>query len=362
MSDAASSKTSFSITSSIRAIPTTDWDRLAGGDDPFVAHAFLRALEESGSVAESRGWQPCHLVMNDSRGRIVGVAPLYRKTHSRGEFVFDQGWADAYERILGPYYPKLQLCIPFSPVTGRRLLTGTKGAEAHRHELVAALRDQAQKMAVSSVHATFLNDAERSVFEDDGWMTRIGYQFHWFNQNYRSFDDFLAALTSRKRKMIRRERREAASHGFSIQMLHGQQISATDWHNFYDLYLNTIERKWALAYLTPEFFRSLGDGFGEHVLMIAARDSRGRLVAAALNLIGRMLFMDVIGGLCRRPNFCILNFAIIKRLSMRLPMAWRGLKRAHKGSIKFSAAIGRCRLIAVTGLVIRGLPRPWGGF
>ncbi len=292
MSDAASSGTSFSFTthSSIASIPASDWDRLAGSSDPFVSHAFLTALEESGSVAGNRGWDPCPVSMCDSDGMVVGVVPLYAKSHSRGEFVFDHGWAEAYEQAIGPYYPKLQLCIPFSPVTGARLMVGMPECaarqSAHRHGLVAGLRAQAREMGVSSLHATFLNHDECGVFEAYGFLTRTGYQFHWLNQNYRDFEDFLAALTARKRKMIRRERREAASHGLSIGFLHGPEISPADWRDFYDLYLNTIERKWAPAYLTPGFFEYLGDGLGERVLMVAARDSGGHLVAAALNLVG----------------------------------------------------------------------------
>ena len=316
---------------SIGAIPASDWDRLAGGDDPFVSHAFLTALEESGSVAENRGWQPCHVALCDSDGVVLAVAPLYRKTHSRGEFVFDHGWAEAYEQAIGPYYPKLQLCVPFSPVTGPRLMVG-KGASnecAHRHALVAGLLDQAQQMGVSSLHATFLNDTECAVLKAHNLTTRIGYQFHWFNRNYCDFEDFLAALASRKRKMIRRERREASSHGLSIQCLYGPEISPTDWQDFYNLYLNTIERKWALAYLTPHFFQYLGDGLGERVLMIAARDSGGHLVAAALNLIGVDALYGRYWGAMQAAKF--LHFELCYYRAIEYAIA-HGLARVEAGA------------------------------
>jgi predicted N-acyltransferase len=266
----------------IAAIPAADWDACAGGRNPFVSHAFLAALEESGSVGGRTGWLPQHAALRDPAGRLLGCAPVYAKSHSQGEYVFDHGWADAYERAGGRYYPKLQVCAPFSPVPGPRLLTRGLPAAA----LAQGLRQACGQLDLSSVHVTFCTEAEWQALGEAGWLRRIGVQFHWTNRGYGSFDDFLGALASRKRKQVKRERRDAAASGFVLKTLRGHEITPRHWQAFHRFYRATTDRKWGRsAYLTPRFWPLLGEALGERVvLMVAERD--GEPVAGALNLLG----------------------------------------------------------------------------
>ncbi|MDH3231197.1 MAG: GNAT family N-acetyltransferase, partial [Alphaproteobacteria bacterium] len=206
----------------IAEIPAEAWDACAGQDDPFVSHAFLSALEDSGCVSADSGWLPHHLAVEGTDGAIAGVAPLYVKGHSQGEYVFDWGWADAYERAGGRYYPKLQCAVPFTPVPGRRLLTRPgPGAEQAQAALAAGMVELVQRHRLSSVHVTFAPESEARLLERHGWLVRRGIQYHWHNRGYRSFDDFLAGLMSRKRKAIVRERRQVAEAGIRTPILCG---------------------------------------------------------------------------------------------------------------------------------------------
>ncbi|MCX7378392.1 MAG: GNAT family N-acetyltransferase [Alphaproteobacteria bacterium] len=272
----------LSLHKSIGEIPAEDWLACAGADNPFVSHAFLAAVEESGSANARTGWLPQHAVLRDGAGRVMACAPMYAKSHSYGEYVFDHGWANALERAGGRYYPKLQVASPFSPVPGRRLLVRD---DVPVSVLAGALEQANAELGTSGVHATFCTKPEWEALGEAGWLQRLGMQFHWYNQGYATFEDFLAALSSRKRKSIRRERRDANAAGLEFVTLRGPEITRQDWAAFYGFYASTVDRKWGSAYLTEEFFPLLGEKLGEAVVLMMAR-SGGTWVAGALNLAG----------------------------------------------------------------------------
>ena len=265
------------IAPSVGSIPAAEWDALAG-HDPFTSHAFLTLLEESGSVGRHSGWSPAPLLVDDEDGKLAAAAPAYLKAHSQGEYVFDHGWAEAWQRAGGDYYPKLQIAAPFTPVPGRRLL-GTRP-----QALIAAAESVVVQNGLSSAHATFIADEEVAEFEARRWLIRDGIQYHWFNRGYDDFDGFLAALASRKRKAIRKER-AAARDGLEFVQLRGTGIGSGAWDAMWRFYLDTGSRKWGQPYLTRAFFDGLGEALGDAVLLfLALRD--GRPIAGALNLIG----------------------------------------------------------------------------
>jgi len=270
--------------SSIADIDPALWNRLAAPApedyNPFVSHEFLSALERSKSVAPEAGWAPMHMVVEEA-GEITGVAPLYVKGHSQGEYVFDHHWADAYARAGGRYYPKLLSAAPFTPVPGPRLRAA---GEAARPTLAAALRQVAGQLGASSTHVNFIAEPDKTVLLEAGFLPRMGEQYHWFNRGYERFDDFLAALASRKRKAINRERREAAE-GLVIRRLVGRDITERHWDAFWMFYQDTGARKWGHPYLTRTFFRIIAETMAERLLLIVA-ERDGEPVAGALNFIG----------------------------------------------------------------------------
>ena len=258
-----------------------EWDACAGTGNPFVSHAFLSALEESGSATARTGWQPLPIMVEDGCGRIAAVAPAYAKSHSQGEYVFDHAWADAYQRAGGRYYPKLQVAAPFSPVPGPRLLLRDP---ATAPQLIAAIEAVTVQNGLSSAHATFVAPEQVPFFEAADWLIRTDSQFHWRNHGYASFDDFLGALSSRKRKAIRKER-AAAVEGLEIRHLAGSELTEEVWDAFWLFYQDTGARKWGRPYLTRSFFTLLGERMADKVLLVMAyRD--GQPIAGALNLIG----------------------------------------------------------------------------
>jgi predicted N-acyltransferase len=267
-------------------VPAAEWDACAGGDNPFLSHAFLDALEASGSATTETGWLPQHLLAEDAEGRLIGAVPLYLKSHSYGEYVFDHGWAQAYERAGGSYYPKLQSAVPFTPVTGPRLLVRAGAPSAVEETLIAALPEIARAHKVSSLHVTFPPRAQWERLGEAGFLQRTGQQFHWENRGYGSFEDFLEALNSRKRKQIRRERRDALAGGLEIETLTGTALEPRHWDAFYRFYRSTTDRKWGDAYLTREFFGLLHERLAGRVVLMLARQGK-RYVAGALNLLGR---------------------------------------------------------------------------
>ena len=264
------------IASAVSGLNAYAWDRLTGGD-PFLSHAFLSSLEDSGSVGPGTGWTPAPILIEDE-GKLVGTAPAYLKTHSQGEYVFDHGWADAWERAGGDYYPKLQVAVPFTPVPGTRLLG------SRQQHLLAAIEAVTAQNDMSSAHITFLDEAGAAECERRAWLMRDGVQYHWFNRGYSSFDDFLRALSSRKRKTIRKER-SAAREGLEFRALRGDDIGAAEWNAMWAFYQDTGSRKWGHPYLTRSFFDLIGERMGDRLLLLLAyRDSRP--IAGALNLIG----------------------------------------------------------------------------
>lgn len=269
------------IANGVAAIPAADWDACAGDGNPFLSHAFLSALEASGSVGVGTGWQPLPLVIDGADGKPAAVAPAYAKGHSQGEYVFDHAWADAWERAGGRYYPKLQVAAPFTPVPGPRLLLRdpTLGPA-----LIGALEAVTEQNGLSSAHATFVAPDQVAVFEAAGWLIREGTQFHWRNDGYADFGDFLSRLSSRKRKAIRKER-ALAQAGLTIRHLSGHDITDADWDAFWVFYQDTGARKWGQPYLTRAFFDLVGHSMADRlILILAERD--GRPVAGALNWLG----------------------------------------------------------------------------
>ncbi len=312
------------IADGVRSLDADQWDACAGTGNPFLSHSFLSILEESGSVSPQTGWQPVPVSIAGPDGTLDAVAPAYAKSHSQGEYVFDHAWADAWERAGGSYYPKLQVAVPFTPVPGRRLLVRDTGRIP---ALIAALEAITRDNGMSSAHATFISEDELVWFENAGWLVREGTQFHWENDGYEDFDGFLAALASRKRKAIRKERRRAVE-GLEIKHLTGAELSEDHWDIFWDFYQDTGMRKWGHPYLTREFFSLLGERMGDQTLLILAHQD-GAPVAGALNLIGAdTLYGRYWGCLTDIP---FLHFELCYYQAIDAAIA-RGLQRVEAGA------------------------------
>jgi predicted N-acyltransferase len=277
------------LISSLSQISAQDWDACAGQDNPFLSHAFLNALEISGCVNAETGWQPCHIIIRNGSNKIVGLAPLYLKSHSMGEYVFDHGWAQAYERAGGQYYPKLLSAIPFTPVTGPRLMVHPDVSNSLKPKILIALlnamRQIAQDHGASGVHINFPDLDLLPHLEKAGFAQRLSHQFHWINRGYETFDDFLNDLSSRKRKNIRKERAKITQAGLNIEIHTGDDLRAQHWDDFYHFYRDTYDRKWGRPYLTRQFFDILQDQMADRVALVLAYHE-GRTIAGALNLIG----------------------------------------------------------------------------
>ena len=274
------------VVKSIDQVEAIEWDACAGSENPFVSHAFLNALEKSGAVDVESGWVPHHLIMVDQTDRLYGAAPIYLKSHSYGEYVFDHGWADAYERAGGRYYPKLIAAIPFTPVTGPRLLTRSDTETGEVEEaLCAGMIEIANRYQLSSVHVTFAEQAHAACLERAGFVVRHSHQYHWMNRDYESFDAFLANLTSRKRKTIRKERQRIADAGITFKALTGPELTAGHWDTFYKFYADTYDRKWGVPYLNREFFEYVNETMAERLVLIMAYEE-GHPIAGAFNLLG----------------------------------------------------------------------------
>ena len=308
----------------IGEVPAAEWDACAGTGNPFVSHAFLSVVEESLSATSRTGWLPRHAVLRDAEKRVVAAAPMYAKSHSYGEYVFDHGWAQAFERAGGRYYPKLQVASPFSPVPGPRLLV--RGVP--RRALAGALAQACGELGFSSVHATFCTEDDWRAFGRAGWLQRVGMQYHWENAGYADFEAFLGALNARKRKSIRRERREAQNCGLEFVTLRGGDIGRREWNAFYEFYTSTVYRKWGSAYLTRDFFSLLGKRLGDAVVLMLAR-SKHQWVAGALNLMGEeALFGRNWGCLGEYP---FLHFELCYYRAIDFAIA-QGLARVEAGA------------------------------
>ncbi len=254
--------------------------------NPFISHDFLHSLELSDSVGRRTGWEPAHLLAENAEGGLAGAAPCYVKSHSLGEYVFDRSWAEAYERAGGRYYPKLQVSVPFTPATGPRLLVRPgPQADQNRAALSAKLAALCGELDTSSVHVTFLPEAEARLLADQGFLLRTDQQFHWENAGYDSFEDFLSALAARKRKTIRRERKEALAAGVTVHWLTGSDLTEGVWDAFFEFYMQTGSRKWGRPYLTREFYSVVGEKMRDRIVLIMAKRA-GRWIAGAINFIG----------------------------------------------------------------------------
>ena len=353
----ASSEITLEAVSSVSQIPAADWDACAnpapdpgsldklntlasqGTPDgscagsgasynPFVSHAFFSALEASGSACARTGWGPRHLLAKLD-GKISGLVPCYLKSHSQGEYVFDRGWADAYERAGGRYYPKLQASVPFTPAAGPRLLI-RNGVDTDQvgTALAGGLVALCDATSASSVHVTFARQAEAKFLAEHGFLLRNDQQFHWHNQGYGSFEDFLATLNSRHRKAIKRERREALASGITIHALNGSDITEDAWDAFFDFYMETGSRKWGRPYLTRSFFSLVGESMARDVLLVMARRN-GRWIAGAINFIGSdTLFGRNWGAIEHHP---FLHFEVCYYQAIDFAIA-RGLKTVEAGA------------------------------
>ena len=271
-------------THDISAISANDWNRLAGDGNPFVQHEFLKAMETGGAVGNDSGWEPLHLLLRDSEGSLLGAVPHYIKHHSYGEYIFDHSWADGFMRAGGQYYPKLLGAVPFTPATGPRLL-----ARDNRDDIKAALAygitQLIDKYSLSSAHLNFLPEEDLAPLRKAGWLIRSGLQFHWQNNGYKDFDDFLSGLSSRKRKNIRKERQSVHDAGVRMMQLTGSDITRTHIDTFFRFYISTIDRKWGGAYLTHDVFRDLHRTMPDKIMLVLA-EYEGRIIAGAINFIG----------------------------------------------------------------------------
>ncbi|MER8864429.1 GNAT family N-acetyltransferase [Mesorhizobium sp. M0751] len=290
----ANAELSIRIAAGIGAFTSAEWDSLGGttrgdaenGYNPLVSFAFLSALEDSGCAVRRTGWQGHHVRLETARGKLLGAVPCYLKSHSQGEYVFDHGWSDAFERAGGRYYPKMQCAVPFTPVTGPRLLVG-KGEDSPtvKAGLAAGLKAVTDKLGVSSAHVTFAPEDDVQILAAAGYLHRTDQQFHFFNEGFSSYDDFLATLASRKRKAMKKERREALADGISIDWLTGKDLTEKTWDDFFAFYMDTGSRKWGRPYLNRDFFSLIGERMADDILLVMAKRN-GRYIAGAINFIG----------------------------------------------------------------------------
>ena len=325
----------ISLHDALAQIGPEDWDACAcpeaadGGrpNDPFTTYRFLKALEDSRSVGVGSGWQP-HYMTAEAEGQVIACAPLYLKSHSQGEYIFDHNWADAYERAGGRYYPKLQVAVPFTPVTGRRLLVRPGFEEIGRAALVQGAVETAGRNALSSLHLTFCTEDEARAGAAMGLMARKTQQYHWVNRGYADFDAFLADLSSRKRKTIRKERARAQGFGGEIEQLTGDQIKPHHWDAIWAFYQDTGARKWGTPYLTRAFFDLAHDRLRDDILLVLAH-REGRVVAGAMNMIGASALYGRYWG-CIEDHPC-LHFELCYYQAMEFAIA-QGLDRVEAGA------------------------------
>lgn len=313
------------ILSAASDIGAADWDRLAGDVNPFASHAFFTSLEDSGSAVARAGWQAAHLAVDRADGTLAGILPGYVKSHSQGEYVFDHGWADAWERAGQSYYPKLQHATPFTPATAPRILSADPAARA---TLIAASETLVRQNGLSSAHATFLAPDDIESFTAADWLRRHDIQFHWLNKGYGSFADFLADMPSRKRKVLKRERAEALAGVDDVQWLTGSDLTEDAWDHFWAFYQDTGSRKWGRPYLTRAFFSLIGERMADRIMLVMAKKD-GRHVAGALNFIGAdALYGRQWGALADIP---FLHFELCYHQAIDIACE-RGLARVEAGA------------------------------
>ncbi|WP_284758284.1 GNAT family N-acetyltransferase [Agrobacterium sp. fls2-241-TYG-188a] len=327
---------SIRVEKSFKDIDPESWNMLSGTSkntrkeiyNPFISHAFLSSLEESGSATSKTGWRGHHLLLENGDGRLTGAIPAYLKSHSQGEYVFDHGWADALERAGGNYYPKLQCAVPFTPATGPRLLTNGIDDAAFRQVLASGLRQVTEKIGVSSSHVTFATDDDMEALADEGFLARADQQFHFINNGYRDHADFLDALSSRKRKGLKKERRAALENGIEIDWLTGRDLTEDIWDQFYRFYMDTGSRKWGRPYLTRAFYSLIGERMAEDILLVMAR-REGRYIAGAINFIGGEAIYGRHWGCIEDHPF--LHFEVCYHQAIDFALS-KGLKRVEAGA------------------------------
>ena len=322
---------------SFEDISKENWDRLSGTAkgqpgglyNPFVSHAYLSSLEQSGSATAGTGWLGQHLLMEDDKGGLAGGLISYLKNHSQGEYVFDHGWADALERAGGRYYPKLQSSVPFTPATGPRLLSAIDADSGMvRDALAAGLQELARRHNVSSAHVTFVPEAEIPTLERAGFLHRTDQQFHFINEGYGSHGDFLETLASRKRKALKKERRAALENGIEIDWLTGKDLTESVWDQFFRFYMDTGSRKWGRPYLTRNFYSLIGERMADDILLVMARRN-GKYIAGAINFIGSDALYGRHWGAIEDHPF--LHFEVCYHQAIDFAIS-RGLKRVEAGA------------------------------
>ncbi|MCW8915858.1 MAG: GNAT family N-acetyltransferase [Magnetovibrio sp.] len=321
----------ISLCESLTDVPAQSWDACAGTENPFLSHTFLSSLEDAGCITPETGWVTRHILIKDQHGTLLACAPLYLKGNSMGEYVFDWNWAEAFERAGGNYYPKLICAVPFTPATGPRLLVNGSLSPVLqfelKHQLVTAMANFASRAHLSSLHVNFISEDDRDVFVDTKYLHRVGIQYHWNNNDYQSYNDFLNALTSRKRKALKKERR-LAKDGLTIHRLNGNQIQAHHWDAMYQFYMDTSTRKWGRPYLNREFFALLGERMAEQILLILA-ERDGIIIAGAMNLIGKDALFGRYWGCLEEIRF--LHFELCYHQAIDEAIE-RGLKRVEAGA------------------------------
>jgi len=328
---------SIRVERSFASIAPESWSRLAGASkaggtlpyNPFISHAFLSSLEDSGSATDKTGWLGNHLLLETDDGRLIGAVPGYLKNHSQGEYVFDHGWADAFERAGGRYYPKLQCSVPFTPATGPRLLVGEgENRSLLQPALAESLKEVTRQLHVSSAHVTFVPDDEIGIFEDDEYLHRTDRQFHFINEGYATHDDFLETLASRKRKALKKERRAAVENGIEIDWLTGRDLTEDIWDQFFAFYMDTGGRKWGRPYLNRKFYSLVGERMADDILLVMAK-REGRYIAGAINFIGGDTLYGRHWGCIEDHPF--LHFEVCYHQAIDFALA-KGLKRVEAGA------------------------------
>ncbi len=345
------------VGSGVAAVPPARWNALAGEGNPFTSHAFLSALEDSGSVGPGTGWQPAPFLLEDGGGALVGAMPAYLKTHSQGEYVFDHGWAEAYARAGGRYYPKLQIAVPFTPATGPRVLSRSADDAAL---LLRAAETLCRQHGLSGAHATFITPDQVPIFEKAGWLLRHDVQFHWLNRGFASFDDFLATLSSRRRKDLRKER-AAAGEGVTIRRLRGDEITPAHWDAFWTFYQDTGARKWGRPYLTRAAFALFAERLGAKVLLILA-EVDGTPVAGALNFIGDdTLYGRYWGAIVDKP-FLHFELCYYQAIDVAIALGLGRVEAGAQGQHKLARGYEPVATVSAHWLADPGLARAVAAF
>jgi len=332
----ATGDVAIKVVQSLDAFTREEWEELEGTTrdsrrpyNPFVSYDFLKSLEESGCATRATGWLGQHLRLETAEGRLLGAVPCYLKSHSQGEYVFDHGWASAFERAGGRYYPKLQCSVPFTPATGPRLLVHRHAQEGPvRAALAEGLRMLTDQLGVSSAHVTFAETDDIDTLTRAGFLHRTDQQFHFFNEGYQSYEDFLAGLASRKRKALRKERRAACEAGIEIVWLTGRDLTEAVWDDFFAFYMDTGSRKWGRPYLNRYFFTLIGERMADDILLVMARRN-GRYIAGAINFIGSDTLYGRNWGCIERHPF--LHFEVCYHQAIEFAIE-RKLKRVEAGA------------------------------